>query len=56
MDHGGVLRQRMQVGTGEVVAKELSLRHCKLALAQPNREAMGATQLQNVSEMLNMRS
>ena len=49
LDGGGVLGQRMQAGTGESVSKELSLRQGKLALAQANRQAMGA-------EMLNMRS
>ena len=52
---GGVFGQRMQAGTGESVSKELGLRHGKLALAQANRQAMGAAQLQDVTEMLNMR-
>ena len=56
LDGGGVLRYRMQAGTEEAVAKKLGLRHGKLALAQANRQAMGGTQLQDVSEMLNMRS
>ena len=47
-----MLWQRMQAGTGEVVAKELGLRHGKLALAQANCQAMGAAQLQDISEML----
>ena len=55
LNGGGVLWQRMQAGTGEVVAKELGLRHGKLALAQANCQAMGAAQLQDVTEMLNMR-
>ena len=49
-DGGGVLGQRMQASTGESVSKELSLRHGKLTLAQ----AIGAAQLQDVTEMLNM--
>ena len=56
LDGGGVLGQRMQAGTGEAVAKELSLRHGKLTLAQANHQAMGLAQLQDVSEMQNMRS
>ena len=55
-DGGGVLGQRMQAGAGEAMAKELGLRQGKLALAQANHQAMGATQLQGVLEMLNMRS
>ena len=50
-DGGGVLRQKMQAGTGEAVSKELGLRHGKLAVAQGNCQAMGAAQLQ-----MNMRS
>ena len=42
-------------GTGEFVSKELGLRHGKLALAQANHQAMGRAQLQDVTEMLNMR-
>ena len=45
LDGGGVLGQRMQADTGEFVSKELGLRHGKLALAQANRQAMGAAQL-----------
>ena len=55
LDGRGVHGQRMQAGTGEFVSKELGLRHGKLALAQANCQAMGATQLQDVLEMLNMR-
>ena len=47
MDGGGMLRQRMQAGTGEGVSKELCLRYSELALAQANCQAMGATQLQD---------
>ena len=47
-DGGGVLRQRMK-------AQELRHRHGKLALAQANRQAMDTAQLQDVTEMLNMR-
>ena len=53
---GGMLRQSMQAGTGEAVSKELGLRYGELALAHANRQAMGVTQLQEISEMLNMRS
>ena len=55
LDGGGVLGQMMQAGTGESVSKELGLRHGKLTLAQVNCQAMGAAQLQDVTEMLNMR-
>ena len=54
-DGGGVLGQRMKASTEESVSKELGLRHGKLTLAQANRQAMGAAQLQDVMEMLNMR-
>ena len=54
-DGGGVFGQRVQARTGEAVAKELSLRHGKLSLAQANCQAMGVAQLQDVTEMLNMR-
>ena len=56
LDGGSVLGQGIQAGTGEAVPKELSLRHCKLTLAKANCQAMGAAQLQDASEMLNMRS
>ena len=56
MDGGGVLGQRMQTRIGEAEAKELGLRHSKLTIAQANPQAMGAVQLQDVTEMLNMRS
>ena len=55
MDGGGVLWQRVKALTGESVSKELGLRHGKLALVQANCQAMGAAQLQDVTEMLNMR-
>ena len=55
MDGRGVLGQRMQASTGESVSKELGLRHSKLALAQANGQAMGMAQLQDVTEMLNIR-
>ena len=45
----------MEAGTGEAMTKELSLWNSKLTLAQANREAMDAAQLQDVSEMLNIR-
>ena len=46
----------LQVQPGETVSQELGFRHGKLTLAQAYGQAMGAAQLQNVSEMLNMRS
>ena len=45
-DGGGVLRKGMQAGTGETVTQELGFRDCKLTLAQANRQAVGAAQLQ----------
>ena len=45
----------MQARTGKAVAKELGLRHGELTLAQANCQAMGTAQLQDVTEMLNMR-
>ena len=50
-DGGGVLGQRMEAGTGETVSKELCLRHGQLALAHADCQAMGAAQLQDVTEM-----
>ena len=49
-----MLRKRVQAGTGEAVSKELGFWDGKLTLAQANRQAMGAAQLQDVTEMLNM--
>ena len=54
-DGGGVLGQRMQASTGESMSEELGLRHGKLTLAQANCQSIGAAQLQDVTEMLNMR-
>ena len=55
MDGRGVLGQGVKAGTGESVSQELGFRHGELAFAQANRQAMGAAQLQDVMEMLNMR-
>ena len=52
---GGMLGKRMEAGTGEVMAKELGLRDSKLTFAHANCQALGPAQLQDVSEMLNMR-
>ena len=41
----GVLWERMEAGTGEVMAQGLSLRDGKLTLAQANCQAMGTAQL-----------
>ena len=46
----------MKTGTGEAVAQELGLGDSKLTLAQANHKAMDLAQLQDISEMLNMRS
>ena len=52
---GGMNGKRMEDGTGEAMAKELGLGDCKLTFAQANRQAMDMAQLQDISEMLNMR-
>ena len=49
-DGGGVLVQMMKTSTGESVAKELGLRQRELTLVQANHQAMGAAQLQDVTE------
>ena len=46
----------MKTGTGEAMAQELSLGNGKFTLAQANRKTMDSAQLQDISEMLNMRS
>ena len=51
----GMLGKRMEAGTGEAMAKEIGLRDSKLTFAQANHQAMGTAQLQDFSEMLNMR-
>ena len=56
LNGGGMLGKRMEAETGEAMAQELSLRDGKLTFAQADHQAMGAAQLQDVSEMLNMRS
>ena len=55
MDGGGVLQKRMETGTDDAVAQELGLGDNNLTLAQANCKAMDSAQLQDVSEMLNMR-
>ena len=54
-DGGGVLGKGVEAGAGETVSQELGFRYGKLTLAQAYRQAVGAAQLQDVSEMLNMR-
>ena len=56
MEGGGVLLKRMKTGTGEAMAQELGLGDIKLTLAQANFKAMDSAQLQDIWEMLNMRS
>ena len=51
-----MLLKRVEARASESMAQELGLRDGKLALAQTNHQAMGLAQLQDVSEMLNMRS
>ena len=53
---GGVLLERMEAGTGEAMAKELCPGNGKLTLAQANCQAMDTAQLQEILEMMNMRS
>ena len=50
-----VLLEKVETGTGEAMAKELGLGDCKLTFAQANRQTMDTAQLQDVSEMMNMR-
>ena len=45
----------MEARAGEAMTQELSLRGGKLTFAQANCQAMGMAQLQDVSEMLNIR-
>ena len=54
-DGVGMLEERTETRPGEMVAQELSLRDSKLTFAQANRQAMGKAQLQDISEVLNMR-
>ena len=41
--------------TGEMVSQELGLLYGELTFALANRQAVNSTQLQDVSEILNMR-
>ena len=52
---GGVLGKRVKAGTRESVSQELCFRYGKLTLAQAYCQAMSMAQLQDVTEMLNMR-
>ena len=56
MNGKGVLRERMEAETGEAMTQKCSLGYGKLTFAQANYQAMGMAQLQDVSEMLNIRS
>ena len=55
MNGGGVLWKRVEDAAGEAMTQELGLRDNKLTLAGANCQAMGTAQLQEISEMLNMR-
>ena len=55
MNGGGVLWERVEAGTGEAMTQELDLRDSKLTFALANHQAMSTAQLQEVSEMLNMK-
>ena len=52
---GGVLGKGVKAGAGETMAQELGFRDGEFTLAQAYCQAMGAAQLQDVREMLNMR-
>ena len=52
---GGVLLERLETGTCEGLAQELVLRDNKLTFSQADCQVMDTAQLQDVSEMLNMR-
>ena len=51
----GMLGKRMEAGAVEAMAKELGLWDIKLTLPQANSQAMATAQLQDISEILNMR-
>ena len=53
-DGGGILGERTEPRTGEMMAQELSLGDSKLTFAQANHQAMGTAQLQDILEVLNM--
>ena len=50
-----MLVKRMEARSGEAMTQELGLWDSKLTLAQADCQAMGMAQLQDVSEMLNIR-
>ena len=50
-----MLGKRMEARTGEGMAKKISLWDSKLTFSQANCQVVGTAQLQDVSEMLNMR-
>ena len=50
-DGRGMLGERMETGTGEMVSQELSLRHRKFTFAQADRQAMGSAQVQDILEI-----
>ena len=54
-DGRGMLGERAETGTGEMVSQELSLGHSKFTFSQADRQAMGGAQVQDISEILNMR-
>ena len=54
-DGGGMLEERAEAGTSEAMTQELCLRNPELTFTQANCQALDSAQLQNVSEMLNMR-
>ena len=53
-DGRGMLGERAETRTGEMVSKELSLRYSKFIFAQANCQAMSSAQVQDISEIQNM--
>ena len=50
-----MLEERAEAGTGEAMTQELGLGNSELTFAQANCQAVDSAQLQDFSEMLNMR-
>ena len=56
MNGEGVLGKGVKAGAGETVAQELCFRDDEFTLAQAYHQAMSVAELQDILEMLNMRS
>ena len=50
-----MLKERVEAGTDEAISQELGLGNPKLTFAQANCQALDSAQLQDASEMLNMK-